>query len=121
MKNKNSFYSHGERKLLLEAVRHVDRVIPRHHREQKQRDIREHGIDGFMMGEDRQGESDELKKLCEVDYPPRTAGASSTQTKAMPRVTKESKAELRTSDCESGPMISGTSNPCLHSTSRVSA
>lgn len=93
VKHKKSFYSYEERKLVLEAIRYVDLVIPEHNWEQKQSDIREHGIDLFVMGEDWQGKFDELGKLCEVVYLPRTEGVSTTQTKAMLRVTAESNVE----------------------------
>ena len=52
VKNKKSFYSYEERKLVLEAVRYVDEVIPEHTWEQKKQDIAEHEIDIFVMGDD---------------------------------------------------------------------
>ena len=39
IKNKKAFYSYEERKLVLEAVRYVDVVIPEHTWEQKEQDI----------------------------------------------------------------------------------
>lgn len=93
VKHKKSFYSYEERKLVLEAVRYVDLVIPENDWEQKERDIREHGIDVFVMGDDWEGKFDHLKELCEVVYLPRTEGVSTTQTKAMLRVTAESNVE----------------------------
>ncbi len=93
IKHKRSFYSYEERKLVLEAVRHVDLVIPEHDWEQKARDIREHGIDVFVMGDDWRGKFDDLKELCEVVYLPRTEGVSTTQTKAHLRLTGSSDVE----------------------------
>ena len=94
VKHKQSFYSYEERKLVLEAVRHVDLVIPEHDWEQKERDIREHGIEVFVMGDDWSGKFDHLKGLCEVVYLPRTEGVSTTQTKARLRVTEASNVEF---------------------------
>jgi glycerol-3-phosphate cytidylyltransferase len=94
IKNKKSFYSYEERKLVLEAVRHVDEVIPEHNWEQKERDIIEHGIDVFVMGDDWQGKFDHLKEHCEVVYLPRTDGVSTTRTKAHLRLTDASNVEF---------------------------
>ena len=93
LKNKKSFYSYEERKLVLEAVRYVDEVIPEDNWEQKEKDIAEHGIDMFVMGDDWEGKFDHLRELCEVVYLPRTDGVSTTRTKAMLRVTPESNVE----------------------------
>jgi glycerol-3-phosphate cytidylyltransferase len=93
LKNKKSFYSYEERKLVLEAVRYVDEVIPEENWEQKANDIAAHGIDIFVMGDDWAGKFDHLKNLCEVVYLPRTDGVSTTQTKAMLRVTDEANVE----------------------------
>jgi len=100
VKHKKAFYSYEERKLVLEAVRYVDEVIPEDNWEQKERDIREHGIDVFVMGDDWNGKFDHLKSLCEVVYLPRTDGVSTTQIKAQLRVTVDSNVELRTSKIE---------------------
>ena len=97
VKHKKAFYSYEERKLVLEAVRYVDEVIPEDNWEQKERDILEHGIDVFVMGDDWNGKFDHLKSLCEVIYLPRTDGVSTTQIKAQLRVTVDSNVELRTS------------------------
>ncbi len=94
IKNKKSFYSYEERKLVLEAVRYVDEVIPEHNWEQKERDIIEHGIDVFVMGDDWQGKFDHLKEHCEVVYLPRTDGVSTTRTKAHLRLTDASNVEF---------------------------
>ena len=94
VKNKKSFYSYEERQLVLEAVRYVDLVIPENNWEQKERDIRQHGIDVFVMGDDWQGKFDHLKNLCEVIYLPRTEGVSTTRTKAHLRLTEASNIEF---------------------------
>lgn len=94
MKNKRAFYSYEERKLVLEAIRYVDLVIPENNWEQKKHDIAEHGVDVFVMGDDWLGKFDELKDLCEVVYLPRTSGISTTQTKARFRINEDSNIEF---------------------------
>lgn len=93
VKNKKSFYSYEERKLVLEALRHVDEVIPEDNWEQKEKDIVDHRIDVFVMGDDWEGKFDHLKARCEVVYLPRTEGVSTTQTKAHLRLTEASNIE----------------------------
>jgi len=94
MKHKKSFYSYEERKLVLEAIRYVDEVIPEECWEQKKHDIPKHGVEVFVMGHDWQGEFDHLKTLCEVVYLPRTEGVSTTQAKAHLRLTDSSNIEF---------------------------
>jgi glycerol-3-phosphate cytidylyltransferase len=94
VKRKKSFYSYEERKLVLEAVRHVDEVIPEDSWEQKEKDIEEHRIDVFVMGDDWKGKFDHLAKHCEVVYLPRTEGVSTTRTKAHLRLTESSNIEF---------------------------
>ncbi len=94
MKNKRAFYSYEERKLVLEAIRYVDLVIPENIWEQKKHDIAEHEVDVFVMGDDWQGKFDELKNQCEVVYLPRTSGISTTQTKARFRINEDSNIEF---------------------------
>jgi glycerol-3-phosphate cytidylyltransferase len=94
IKNKKAFYSYEERKLVLEAVRYVDLVIPEHTWEQKEKDIAKHDIDVFVMGDDWSGKFDHLKAQCEVVYLPRTDGVSTTQIKAQLRVTESSNIEF---------------------------
>jgi glycerol-3-phosphate cytidylyltransferase len=94
VKNKKSFYSYEERKLVLEAVRYVDEVIPEETWDQKEKDIEAYQIDIFVMGDDWQGKFDHLKSRCEVIYLPRTGGVSTTQTKAHLRLTGVSNIEF---------------------------
>ncbi|WP_456439449.1 glycerol-3-phosphate cytidylyltransferase [Psychroserpens sp.] len=81
LKGKSSYYTYEERKLVLEAIRYVDEVIPENNWEQKKQDISDHNINVFVMGDDWEGEFDVLKQLCEVKYLPRTEGISTTQIK----------------------------------------
>ena len=94
LKNKRSFYSYEERKLVLEAIRYVDLVIPELTWEQKEQDVIDHGIDTFVMGDDWQGKFDHLKKHCEVVYLTRTSGISTTQIKTNLRISDQSNVEF---------------------------
>ncbi|WP_368653168.1 glycerol-3-phosphate cytidylyltransferase [Ornithinibacillus sp. 4-3] len=80
-KGKKAYYSFEQRKAILEAIRYVDEVIPEHNWEQKIKDVKDHDIDVFVMGDDWKGEFDFLNDLCEVVYLPRTVGISTTQIK----------------------------------------
>ncbi|MDA1580244.1 glycerol-3-phosphate cytidylyltransferase [Bacillus cereus] len=81
LKNKKSYHSYENRKMILEAIRYVDEVIPEHNWEQKINDVQEHEIDVFVMGDDWEGQFNFLKPYCEVVYLPRTAGISTTKIK----------------------------------------
>ncbi|SCK04693.1 Glycerol-3-phosphate cytidylyltransferase [uncultured Clostridium sp.] len=81
LKNKKSYFSYEERKLMVESIRYVDEVIPENTWEQKIEDVKEHNIDVFVMGDDWEGKFDFLKEYCEVIYLPRTEGISTTQIK----------------------------------------
>ena len=81
LKGKSSYYSYEDRKLVLEAVRYVDKVIPENNWEQKQQDIIDYEIDVFVMGDDWESKFDMLKDYCEVKYLPRTEGISTTKIK----------------------------------------
>lgn len=81
IKNKKSFYSYEQRKLILEAIKYVDMVIPESSWEQKRTDIIKYNVNTFVMGSDWCGKFDELKDLCEVVYLPRTENVCSTDTR----------------------------------------
>lgn len=80
-KGKVCAYPYEERAHIVEAIRYVDCVIPEINWEQKIKDVQEHNIDVFVMGDDWTGKFDFLKDYCEVVYLPRTEGISTTQTK----------------------------------------
>lgn len=80
-KQKKSYFNYEKRKMLLEAIRYVDLVIPEENWEQKISDIKEFKIDTFVMGNDWEGKFDFLKDICEVVYLPRTKEISTTQIK----------------------------------------
>lgn len=82
-KGKQAYFSYEERKVMLEAIRYVDLVVPELTWGQKTEDIAKYGIDVFVMGDDWNGEfDDQLKGLCEVVYLPRTPEVSTTQIKS---------------------------------------
>lgn len=81
VKLKKAYHNYDERKMMLEAIRYVDLVIPEHNWEQKRFDIKRYEVDIFVMGDDWQGRFDELHDLCEVVYLPRTEGISTTKIK----------------------------------------
>lgn len=81
IKNKKSYFNYEKRKMILEAIRYVDEVIPEENWEQKVVDVREKNIDVFVMGDDWKGKFDYLKEYCEVVYLERTPDISTTQIK----------------------------------------
>ena len=83
-KNKRSYFSYEERKLILESIRYVDLIIPEESWEQKQTDVIKYDVDIFVIGDDWTGKFDFLKtvgKGCEVVYLPRTPEISTTRIK----------------------------------------
>lgn len=81
IKNKQAYHTYDNRKMILEAIRYVDEVIPENDWDQKIRDVVDHNIDIFVMGDDWEGKFDFLKDYCEVVYLPRTVGISTTKIK----------------------------------------
>ena len=81
IKNKQSYYTYEQRKMILEACRYVDLIIPENDWDQKVKDVQELKADVFVMGDDWKGKFDFLKPYCEVVYLPRTLDVSSTKTK----------------------------------------
>lgn len=81
MKQKKCYFTYEERKMVLEAIKYVDEVLPEENWEQKIDDVKNNDIDVFVMGDDWEGKFDFLKDYCEVVYLPRTEGISTTQIK----------------------------------------
>jgi len=81
LKNKKSYYNYNQRKMLVEALKYVDMVIPENTWEQKREDIIKYNIDTFVMGDDWKGKFDYLQDLCEVVYLKRTPDISTTMVK----------------------------------------
>lgn len=81
VKNKKSFFSFEERKLILESIKYVDCIIEEKCWEQKAEDIIENNIDVIVMGNDWEGRFDQLKDYCDVIYLPRTPEISTSKIK----------------------------------------
>lgn len=81
LKGKKAYYDYEHRKIVVEAVRYVDEVIPEVSWEQKVADVKKYDIDIFVMGDDWRGEFDFLRAHCDVVYLPRTTGISTTKIK----------------------------------------
>ena len=81
-KNKECYFDFENRKLLLDAVRYVDLVVPEENWEQKISDIQKYNIDVFVIGDDWKGKFDYLKDFgVEVIYLPRTKEISTSKIK----------------------------------------
>lgn len=81
-KHKKCYFPYEQRKMLLEAVRYVDLVIPERNWEQKETDLRNYQIDVFVMGDDWTGKFDYLRsEKTQVVYLERTPEISTTQIK----------------------------------------
>lgn len=80
-KNKRAFYTYEHRKIILKAIKYVDKIIPEENWEQKIEDIKTHKVDIFVMGDDWKGKFDYLNKYCDVIYLPRTKNVSTTKIK----------------------------------------
>ena len=81
-KHKKCYFSYEQRKMLLEAIRYVDLVIPEEKWEQKVSDIHEYHIDVFVIGDDWKGQFDFLlDEGAQVVYLERTPEISTTQIK----------------------------------------
>ncbi|MGG1593012.1 Glycerol-3-phosphate cytidylyltransferase [Terribacillus saccharophilus] len=81
LKDKKSYHSFENRKMILEAIRYVDEVIAEESWDQKVHDVVDHNVDVFVMGSDWEGKFDFLKDHCEVVYLPRTVGISTSKIK----------------------------------------
>ena len=82
-KGKKTYHDFETRKLMLEAVRYVDLVIPEDAWDQKIGDVQKYEIDAVVMGGDWAGDPrfEILKDYCEVIYLDRTEGISTTKIK----------------------------------------
>lgn len=84
IKGKKSYYSYEDRKMIVEAIRYVDLVIPEENWEQKPEDIKKYNVDVMVMGSDwaDSNEFSGLQELCEMVFLPRTENISTTQIKS---------------------------------------
>ncbi|WP_312724325.1 adenylyltransferase/cytidyltransferase family protein [Stutzerimonas kunmingensis] len=83
LKGKKALVPYEERREIVEAIGFVDLVIPENSWEQKADDIRQYGVDCFVMGSDWFGHFDYLAELCEVVYLERTQSISSTHLRRL--------------------------------------
>lgn len=83
LKGKKAFHDFETRKIMLEAVRYVDLVIPEKTWEQKTDDISLYRVDICVMGKDWENSEkfDYLKDYCELRFLERTEGISTTKIK----------------------------------------
>ena len=83
LKNKAAYHNYEARKMMLEAIRYVDLVIPEENWEQKKDDVINYHVDVVVMGSDWKDSPrfDYLKEYCEVVYLDRTEGISTSQIK----------------------------------------
>ena len=83
IKGKKAYYNYETRKLMLEAIRYVDLVIPEENWEQKVTDVKDYKVDIVVMGSDWAGSDrfEYLQDYCEVVYLDRTEGISTTKIK----------------------------------------
>lgn len=81
IKNKFSYLSYEERKIVLEAIKYVDEVIPETNWDQKPDDIKKYNVDILTMGSDWEGNPkfEYLKDYCEVRFTKRPYTWSSTE------------------------------------------
>ncbi|MFX1531018.1 MAG: glycerol-3-phosphate cytidylyltransferase, partial [Promethearchaeota archaeon] len=79
IKHKKAVYPYEDRKLIIESIKFVDKVIPEKTWEQKIDDVKRYNVDIFVIGNDWEGEFDFLKKYCEVVYLERTKAISRTE------------------------------------------
>lgn len=81
IKGKKAYYDYETRKSMLESLKYVDLVIAEDNWDQKIQDVKNHGVDVFVMGGDWTGKFDYLADFCEVVYFDRTDGISTTKIK----------------------------------------
>ncbi|WP_136607131.1 glycerol-3-phosphate cytidylyltransferase [Paenibacillus dokdonensis] len=82
VKDKAAYFPYEKRKMMLEAIKYVDEVIPESCWEQKKTDVIQLDISVFVMGDDWAGKFDELQGYCQVVYLPRTPDISTTSIKS---------------------------------------
>lgn len=88
-KGKQSYQNYEYRKVMLESLRYVDKVIPETSWGQKKLDILNNEVQTFVIGNDWQGKFDELSNYCNVAYLERTEGISTTLLKKEFKIMKD--------------------------------
>lgn len=83
LKEKKTIMNYEQRKEVLESCCYVDEVFEEYEWEQKEQDIIRYEADVFAMGSDWAGKFDNLQKVTEVVYLPRTKDISTTEIKEL--------------------------------------
>lgn len=83
LKGKKAYHNYETRKMMLEAIKYVDLVVPEENWEQKIDDIKKYDIDVVVMGSDWADSDrfDYLKEYCELVFLDRTEGISTSKIK----------------------------------------
>src|SRR5699024_3196735 len=76
LKGKKVLIPYEQRAAIVASIKYVDMVIPEENWEQKEKDVKKHGVDIFAIGKDWEVEFDFLSPLCEVVYLVRTQNIS---------------------------------------------
>lgn len=63
IKGKEAYHSFENRKMILESIRYVDKVIAEDNWDQKVQDVINNDIDVFVMGDDWEGKFDFWKNI----------------------------------------------------------
>lgn len=79
-KSRTPIYSELDRQEILKGLGCVDQVFLEESLELKRRYVEKYGASLLVMGEDWEGEFDDLSDLCKVIYLPRTHSISTTAT-----------------------------------------
>ena len=82
-KGKRCIMPHEQCAEIVSSIKGGDLIIPKAPRKQKEKDIREHKIDVFTIGDDWQGKFDYLSAFCKVAYLPRTEGVPTSALKEI--------------------------------------
>lgn len=93
LKGKQTVIPYEQRAEIVRAIRYVSEVVPESSWEQKKIDIQSRSVDLFAIGQDWEGEFDELKPYCDVVYLPRTDGISTTRLKSTLKTLSSVKKE----------------------------
>lgn len=94
-KGKTTLVPFEHRAAVVASCRYVDQVIAETSWQQKEEDIRQFGVDIFVIGDDWSSKFDELKAFCEVRYLSRTRNISSSSIKQAMQVLAQLDKELR--------------------------
>jgi glycerol-3-phosphate cytidylyltransferase len=83
IKHKKSYHNYETRKIMLEAIRYVDLVIPENSWDQKINDVIDYHVDTVVMGSDWKGSDkfEYLSEYCQLKYLDRTQGVSTSMIK----------------------------------------